>query len=370
VHEAVLTRAGARRRLTSRMAGIAIAAVLGLVVVPGAASADPADDRLSTAQRAADAAAADVGRILEQVGAAQAAVDRAHTEAETARAEYEFEVENYERARAAADTAAATAQRAQRELASGRADVAAFARSSYINGSTTPGLHALLTSGDPAQVLERAALLDAVGQGRSDAVGRLGVARRRAADASAATRDALATATEAKSRAAAELAWSRQLEADAREQAATFQAQQATMQARLEQARTSVVALQAQRAAAQQQAASRAARPAPRPSPPSAPSAPSPGSGGPQTPVTPPPAPDGHDWDAVAACESGGNWSINTGNGYYGGLQFSSGTWPAYGGDAYAGRADLATKSEQIAVAEKVLAAQGAGAWPTCGRNL
>jgi hypothetical protein len=72
-------------------------------------------------------------------------------------------------------------------------------------------------------------------------------------------------------------------------------------------------------------------------------------------------------WDKVAACESGGNWSINTGNGYYGGLQFSQSTWEAYGGLAYAGRADLATKKEQILIGEKVLARQGEGAWPTCG---
>lgn len=71
-------------------------------------------------------------------------------------------------------------------------------------------------------------------------------------------------------------------------------------------------------------------------------------------------------WNAVARCESGGNWSINTGNGYYGGLQFSAGTWRAYGGAAYASRADLATKAQQILVAEKVLAAQGPGAWPVC----
>jgi nucleoid-associated protein YgaU len=77
-----------------------------------------------------------------------------------------------------------------------------------------------------------------------------------------------------------------------------------------------------------------------------------------------------HSWDGVAECESGGNWSINTGNGYYGGLQFSAGTWAAYGGLAYAPRADLATKDQQIAVAERTLAGQGAGAWPSCGRFL
>jgi len=76
------------------------------------------------------------------------------------------------------------------------------------------------------------------------------------------------------------------------------------------------------------------------------------------------------EWDAVASCESGGNWSINTGNGYYGGLQFSSSTWAAYGGTAYASSADQASKSQQIAVAEKVLASQGKGAWPSCGVGL
>ncbi|MFD8736852.1 transglycosylase family protein [Streptomyces sp. NPDC059618] len=76
------------------------------------------------------------------------------------------------------------------------------------------------------------------------------------------------------------------------------------------------------------------------------------------------------EWDAVAQCESGGNWSINTGNGFYGGLQFSSSTWAAYGGTAYASTADQASKAQQIAVGEKVLAAQGKGAWPTCGTGL
>ncbi|WP_141208107.1 transglycosylase family protein [Streptomyces griseorubiginosus] len=71
-------------------------------------------------------------------------------------------------------------------------------------------------------------------------------------------------------------------------------------------------------------------------------------------------------WNKVAACESSNNWSINTGNGYYGGLQFTRSTWEAYGGTRYAARADLATKDQQIAVAEKVLDGQGPGAWPTC----
>lgn len=74
-------------------------------------------------------------------------------------------------------------------------------------------------------------------------------------------------------------------------------------------------------------------------------------------------------WDVVAACESGGNWAINSGNGFHGGLQFSSSTWNAFGGRRYTPRASLASKAAQIAIAQRVLASQGPGAWPACGRR-
>lgn len=79
---------------------------------------------------------------------------------------------------------------------------------------------------------------------------------------------------------------------------------------------------------------------------------------------------DGSVWDQIAQCESGGNWSINTGNGYYGGLQFSASTWLAFGGGEYAPTADKATRDQQIAIAQKVQAAQGWGAWPACTAKL
>lgn len=82
---------------------------------------------------------------------------------------------------------------------------------------------------------------------------------------------------------------------------------------------------------------------------------------------TPAPVNGGH-WDNVARCESGNNWAINTGNGFYGGLQFTQQTWAGYGGLAYAPRADLASKAQQIAIANKVAADVGYGAWPVCGR--
>ncbi|MEG8184621.1 transglycosylase family protein [Nocardia terpenica] len=76
---------------------------------------------------------------------------------------------------------------------------------------------------------------------------------------------------------------------------------------------------------------------------------------------------DSHNWDAVAQCESGGDWAKDTGNGHSGGLQFSQSTWEANGG---AGRPAEASKEEQIRVAENVLAAEGPGAWPVCSTYL
>lgn len=80
-------------------------------------------------------------------------------------------------------------------------------------------------------------------------------------------------------------------------------------------------------------------------------------------------APDS-DWDALAQCESGGDWSINTGNGYHGGLQFSPSTWSGYGGGEFAPYAYQASREEQIVVGERVLAGQGWGAWPSCSSQL
>jgi uncharacterized protein YabE (DUF348 family) len=88
------------------------------------------------------------------------------------------------------------------------------------------------------------------------------------------------------------------------------------------------------------------------------------------TGATPPASTGGLNWDAVAQCESGGNWAINTGNGFYGGLQFDAGTWTSNGGGAYAPRADLATREQQIAIANKLYAARGASPWPVCGQRL
>ena len=109
--------------------------------------------------------------------------------------------------------------------------------------------------------------------------------------------------------------------------------------------------------------AAQAATPAPSSAAPTSSTASAPASASPSAL----PAAGGANWAAIAACESGGNWSANTGNGFYGGLQFTQGTWDAYGGGQYAASANEASQAQQIAVAERVLAGQGIGAWPVCG---
>ena len=236
--------------------------------------------------------------------------------------------------------------------------VATFARDSYMAGSTSPALQSLITSGSPAQMIERAAFLDIVGDQRVEVLSVAGAAQDRAAETQDAAQTAVATAD--RSRRAAEAAWdeAEAAQTEAVQFAASLQTERTAVEAQLDQARNTLVALQSRVAAAQ---------------PETAPPPPSPPAGGSQT-EAPPPAPSppsGHDWDAVAQCESGGNWSINTGNGYYGGLQFSQSDLgrlrrhrlrPA--------RRPGHARAQQIAVAEQVLAVQGPGAWPTCGRDL
>lgn len=339
----------ARRRCAA--GAVAVALGLGLIGVPSVAWADPVAD----ATDAVDHAAAQVQRLLEQAGSAQRALDDATARATAARQRFDAEQRAYDRAQTDARASGAAAEQAQAELSAAQDDLAAFARSSYMAGTTSPALHSFITAGSPAQMIERAALLDVVGEHRATVLVGVQAARERATAAQA---DAQAAVAEAdRSRQAAETAWAtaEAAQAEAVQRAEGLAAERAAVEAQLDQARTTLVALQSRVAAARPETG-------PPPSPPVG------GSQQAEVPANPPPA--AHDWDAVAMCESGGNWSINTGNGYFGGLQFSQQTWAGFGGTAYAPRADLATKSEQIAVAERVLAVQGPGAWPTCGRNL
>jgi hypothetical protein len=347
-HRNEATSRGRRRR-----AGVvALALGIGLLGVPGTASAAPSDDQVAAVAAAADDVAAQVTQLLEQMGAAQAAADQATTRAASAQAEVDTMQQAAAAARVAAEAAAAEAQRAETDLAGARDAVARFARSSYMSGSSSPLLESLLTASGPEQIVQRAALLDAAGSYRSTAVSVASTARERAVETQTDAQSALTEADRLQDAALAELASAEEARTAATRVVADLQDRQNAAENELRQARATLVDLQEQRDAALPASRSSSSPPAPT------------GGGGPV------PASSGRDWDAVAQCESGGNWSINTGNGYYGGLQFSASTWQGFGGAQYAPRADLATREQQIAVAEQVLAAQGKGAWPTCGRNL
>ena len=343
-----------RRRPAVRSVALCVAASFAVVGAAGTASAAPSDAEVGAAARAAEDVAAQVRGFLEQQGAAQAAVDAADARVTGALEQVTAQQRSAEIAEADARRAERAAEEARSAVTGAQDAVARFARDSYMGGSTSPVLESLLTAGDPAEVVERMVLLEFAGDHRTAVLTDVTAAQQRADETQTAARQAAAQAEVSRQSAEDALASAEAARAEAAQQVADLRSAEAAMQARLDQARTALVTLQ------REQAASRQSRtPAPPPSAPAPTGAPAPA----------PPAP-GNDWDAVAMCESGGNWSINTGNGYYGGLQFSSSTWLGFGGGAYAPRADLATKAQQIAIAEKVLAVQGPRAWPTCGRSL
>jgi len=336
-----------RRGWAGRLSVVVMSAAIGLVGLPAWASAAPSG-ALDAAAHTADEAAAQVGDLLAQLGAARAGVDDAHVRVARALEQVAARQRAYDSAQAEARSADAAVQEAVAAVSNAQDGVARFARESYMSGSTSPVLESLLTAGSPGQVVERAALLAAAGNHRSAVLGTATAAGQRAAEMQATAQTALTEADRSRQAAQEALASVEVARAAAAQQVADLTTAQHAMQVRLDAARSTLVTLQR--------------RPAPAPQ--SVPRATPPSSGGPA------PETSAHDWDAVAQCESGGNWTINTGNGFYGGLQFTPSTWAAFGGTAFAPRADLATKAQQIAVAERVLDVQGPGAWPTCGRSL
>jgi cell wall-associated NlpC family hydrolase len=273
------TRRTASTRWLGRTVGVGVVAVVCIGAGAGLASAkpvNPSDGQITAAQSAADAAAAQVGQINAQLATAQAGVDRAQGEANIALDRYEAKQQEYTDAQAKAKAADDAAAKAAADLGVAQAAVADFARTSYISGSTSPSMEGLMTSGSPAQLLERAALLDAAGNHRSDVVTQVTVVRTQAVAAATGAKTALDQATNLKAQAQKALASAQQMEASARQQAATVQTQQVALQGQLQQAQQTLVALKGERAAfaiyQQQQsaaaaAAARAAAAAPKPAP-------------------------------------------------------------------------------------------------------
>lgn len=256
-------RAGLGR--AARAVGTIAVTVACLLAAPApaqAASVGPSDGQLSAAQHAAGTAAQKVGAITAELARAQNQVARAQAAANLALGRYESRQADLEGAEAAAQQAAEAADEARAAQDEARAEVAVFARSSYIQGSTSAGYAAVLTADGPQQMLERNALLAAANGRRTDVLGRMTTA---ADEANAATRAAAAArdAAAAMSRQAQiELTAATTLETSARRQAAALRREQVTLQAQLQTAQQNLLGLRRARAiatAAERQRAAAAA---------------------------------------------------------------------------------------------------------------
>ena len=244
----------------------AVLAIACLLAAPGAARAtgvNPSDGQISAAQKAAGDAAAQVGRIAAQLATAESQAGHAEAVANIALGRFEATQADYQRAQAAAEQAQYAARRAQAARADAQAKVAAFARSTYVEGSTSPGFAAALTADGPAQLLERTALLAAANAHRTDVLAEMTAAEQRAADAGAAATVALGTAAAVKQLAGAALTTATNLELRARQQNSALKVQQTALRARLQTAQQTLLGLKGARAAAvayeRRQAAARAA---------------------------------------------------------------------------------------------------------------
>jgi peptidoglycan DL-endopeptidase RipA len=275
------------RRAMARLGGLAIA-VSCLVATPGVASAaprNPSDAQLDEAQQAKADAAARVGEINAQLAQARADAEAAHQAALVALQDYEDKQAAYETAQVTADAAAAAAAQAAADLAAGRDDVVAFARASFMRGTTAPGMAALLTSGGPAELIQRAALLDAAGTHKTDVVTQLTALEDQATAADRSAQQAVEEAAFIKSEAETLLASAQSQEIAARAQADEIDRQEDGLQAELQQAQEILYGLEGARAAAQQEAARQAAAAAAVAARPSVPSTSTPSAPSPQQPT-------------------------------------------------------------------------------------
>jgi cell wall-associated NlpC family hydrolase len=281
----VRVRRSARRRWVGRAAGVAVVAAVAVGVAPGVADAQPyrpSNSDISAAQQAANDAAAQVGQITAQLATAQAAVDSANAHANLALDQYWKKQQAYDDAVKSAATAKAAADKAQVDLSAARVAVAKFARDSYMSGSTSSRMTSLVTSGSPAQMLERMALLSAAGDNRSQVLTTVAVVEKQAQAANTAAQTAATQAGELKQQAQAALDAAQAEKSSAIQQQQAFQAQQDAAHTSLQQAQATLASLQGQVTVAnnydaQQAAAAAASNAAPPPA--AAPSGPPAGAG-------------------------------------------------------------------------------------------
>lgn len=261
------------RVLALRMAGTAVAVALAVGLTPSVADAaprGPSDSQIQAAQQAAQTITDRIQGLAEQLAGAQQAVEDAHTRSALALDDFQAQQAAYEDAQQRADAAAAAAAQATAELGAARDEIVAFARRSYMQGSTYSGAAALITAADPGELIQRAALLEAAGGHRSDVLDRVTVLQQQATATEVVARTTLAEAATLKEQATAALAVAQAAEISARGQAAALATQQAQLQTELATAQQQLTTLIGERAAAERTA--QVVPPAPKPAAPPAPS--------------------------------------------------------------------------------------------------
>ena len=253
------TPSGVRTAL--RLLGAALVAAVAVGLTPAAAGAAPrpSDAEVEAAERTADAVESQIRELGGALAAAQGSVDAARARSVLALDEYQAMQGAFQVAQQEAVVAAAAAAQATADLGVARDAVVAFARRSYMEGSTYAGAAALVTAGDPGQLIERAALLEAAGSHRSDVLDRVTVLQEQATAADAVARETLATAAGLQSQAEEALAVAQSAEVAARAEAAALSVQQAQLQTQLAAAEQQLATLVGAQAAADRTA--RAARP-------------------------------------------------------------------------------------------------------------
>lgn len=264
-----------------RAIGAAIAATVLVGLAPGTAAAAPGNGRIADAQAQAAALEQRMAEVAGRLAAADAAVEAARATSVLALDQFQATQTAYEEARARAEAAAAAAAQATADLAVARDDIVAFARRSYMDGSSYPGAAALLTAGSPAELIERAVLLESAGLHRSDVLVTVTVLQRQATESEALARETLVEADALQARAAAELQVAEAAEVDARAQAEAVAVEQVQLETELAAAQQQLATL-----VGEAEAAARVPAPAPVPTGPPAGSGPGSGAGGGGSPGT------------------------------------------------------------------------------------
>jgi cell wall-associated NlpC family hydrolase len=256
-------------RLAGTAVAIAVVSALAIGLTPSVAVAAPSNSQIAAAKAAADALTNQIGALSSQLQGAQAAVDAAHSKSALALDDYQAKQAAYDDAQQKADAAAAASAQATADLGVAHDELVAFARRSYMQGSTYPEAEALLTAAGPGQLIQRAALLEAAGKNRSDVVDRVTVLQQQATATEQVARTSLAEAGTLKEQANAALEVATNAEISARAQAADLTTQQTQLQTQLATAQQQLTTMIGERAAAERVAA--VAPPAPKPTPPPAP---------------------------------------------------------------------------------------------------